>query len=125
MKIELLNMISDASINSYYDKSLDLVVVWFHNDKSNKQDVVSYLLKDMTWDVRRVISEVSVLINTGEVVTINHESIGLFEKDSQFDTTIRSVLKQLTEQKDETGGIISELESIRVILDDNTYGEIE
>ena len=124
MDVELLNMIAGASVNGYYDPSLGLVVVWFHNN-DNRADIVSYLLKDMTWDVRKVITEESTLTENKEIVEIHHELIDIFDANSKFDNTIRSLLKQMTDQIDENSKSLDELASMRIILENNTYNSVE
>ena len=125
MEIKILNMISNASINGYYDPSLGLVVVWFHNIDNNKPDLVAYLQHNMTWDLRKVIEEKSTLHDAKEVIEITHELIGKFKKDSTFDDTVRSVLDQVIDHsislEDETS---PRLEMMKMILDTNTYHSV-
>ena len=68
MEIEILNMISSASINGYYEPSLGLIVVWFHNIDNDKPDLVAYLQHDMSWDLRRVLEEKSTLHENKEII---------------------------------------------------------
>jgi len=124
MEIEILNMISSASINGYYEPSLELIVVWFHNIDNDKPDLVAYLQHDMSWDLRKVIEEKSTLLEDKEVIEICHETVGKFEKDSRFDDTVRSILSQIIDHP------ISEdaapkIEMMKMILDSGTYHSVK
>lgn len=121
MEIEILNMISNASINGYYDPSLDLIVVWFYNI-DNRSDFVAYLLSDMSWDLREIVDEKSSLYDDKEVVEIAHKPIKKFEKNSVFDKTIRRVLNQIIEdipEEDENQSL--ELKMMKTILNNNNH----
>jgi len=121
MEIEILSMISNASINGYYDPSLGLVVVWFHNMGGDKPDLVAYLMHAMNWDLREVISEKSELFVDKEVIEIEHSPIQVFEKGSDFDKTVRKVLNQLTEYSASEDGLSPRLEMMKMILDSDSY----
>lgn len=95
---EILGKISNLNITGYYDQSNGFVVVWFHSAISNKADIVAYLKQDMSWDVREVVSEVSHIGPCSETVEIKHNLLGLFEKDSDFDTMIRKMFIKATEK---------------------------
>lgn len=123
MEIEVLNMISNASINGYYDPSLGLVVVWFHNIDDDKPDLVAYLKQDMSWDLRKIIEEKSTLYNNKEVIEITHELVNEYKKDSKFDDTVRSVLKQIINHSGEEM-VSPKLEMMKLILDTNTYHSV-
>lgn len=124
MEIEILNMISSASINGYYDPSLGLVVVWFHNIGDNKPDLVAYLLPDMYWDLRRIVNEKSTLHDDKEVIEIIHEIIGKFKKDSSFDQVVRKVLTQVINHSIDDGVQSSRLEMMKIVLDANSYHSV-
>jgi hypothetical protein len=125
MELEILNMISNASINGYYDPSLGSIVVWFHNIDGEKEDLVAYLEDNMTWDLRKVVGEHSQLYDDREVIEINHELIEKFEKDSRFDTTVRNVLNQTIDHAMNEDKIISpKLEMMKIILDSNDYNSV-
>lgn len=121
MEIDILNIISQASINGYYDPSLDLIVVWFYNI-DNRSDLVAYLLSDMSWDLREIVDEKSSLYDNKEIVEIIHKPIKKFEKNSVFDKTIRKVLGQIIEhipEEDENKSL--ELKMMKTILNNNNY----
>jgi hypothetical protein len=125
VEIEILNMISNASINGYYDPSLGLVVVWFHNVKDDKPDLVAYLMPGMNWDLREVVSEESELFVDEEVIKIKHSPIEVFEKDSSFDQTVRKILNQVIDHSSKEGGGQSpRLEMMKVVLDNNSYHSV-
>jgi len=124
MEVEILNMISDASINGYYDPSLSLVVVWFHNTGDDKPDLVAYLLPSMHWDLRKVTSEKSTLHDDKEVIEINHEVVDKFEKDSSFDQMVRKVLNQVVDHAIGEGAQSPRLEMMKIVLDSNSYHSV-
>jgi hypothetical protein len=122
MEVEVLNMISEASINGYYEPSLGLVVVWFHNMKEDKPDLVAYLMHGMNWDLREVTEEKSTLEVDREIIEIIHKPIEVFAKDSSFDQTIRKVLNQVIEHSlKESEEQSPRLEMMKIVLDSNSY----
>jgi hypothetical protein len=122
MEIEILNMISSASISGYYDPSLKLVAVWFHNIGEDKPDLVAYLLPGMNWDFREIMSEESELFVDKEIITIKHSPIQVFGKDSEFDKVIRKVLGQLIDHAfNENEEISPRLKIMKKVLDNNSY----
>jgi len=125
MEIEILNMISNASINGYYDPSIGFVVVWFHNMGEDKSDLVAYLLPGMNWDLREVVSEKSTLEVDREIIEIKHSPIQVFGKGSEFDKTVRKILNQLIEYSlNENEKPSSRLEMMKIVLDNNSYHNV-
>ncbi len=58
MEIELVNKLSELSMIGYLDPSNGYVTVWFYNnEKTEKSDIVAYLMQDMSWDLREIIDE--------------------------------------------------------------------
>ena len=125
MEVEILNMISNASINGYYDPSLSLVVVWFHNVEDDKADLVAYLTPDMSWDLREVESERSTLSTDREVIIIKHNLIDKFTKNSSFDQTVRKILNQLVDHSIKEGNRSSGLDMMKMVLDSNSYHTVK
>ena len=117
---ELLKNISNLNITGYYDRSNGYVVVWFHSAVSEKADIVAYLKQDMSWDVREVISEVSRVGECSETVEIKHKLLGMFEKDSDFDTMIRNMFAKTTDKLDKQD-IPETVSKMKEILDHNSY----
>lgn len=125
MEIELLNKISSASINGYYDPSIGLVVVWFHNTDDDKPDLVAYLQSNMEWDLREVDSEKSKLFDDKEVIEISHKNIDKFKKDSKFDKVVRKILNQVIEHSLKENTQSPELETMKTVLDNDSYNQKE
>ena len=123
METKILNMISNASINGYYDPSLKLVVVWFHNIE-DEADLVAYLQKDMTWDLRKVKKESSCLYEDKEIVEVLHENIDKFKPDSEFDQVVRKVLNQLIDHSLKENVQSPRLEMMKIVLDNNNYHNV-
>ena len=93
-----MEKLSNLSFLGYYDSSKGLVVVHFFNKDENKNDIIAYLKGNMSWDVREVISETSVLMDSYETITIKHELIGQYDKDSNFDKFVRKGLTKMAEE---------------------------
>lgn len=125
METDILNKISDASINGYYDPSLGLVVVWFHNMGDDKLDLVAYLLPDMYWDLREITNEKSTLHNDKEIIEVSHNRIDKFAKNSSFDQTVRKVLNQVIDHSVGEGSTSPGLEMMKIVLDSNSYHSVK
>jgi len=89
MEITLLNKISNLEFCGYYDPSKNRVSVHFFNQQEEKPDIIAFLNRDMSWDIREIISETSVLYDNKEIITVEHMSIGTHLKDSDFDKFVR------------------------------------
>lgn len=122
MEAELLNKLSGMTWRYYYNPSLNAVVVHFFNDGS-KNDLMAYLLSDMSWDLREVKSELSSLLSDKEVIEINQIKIGLFNKDSSFDKFIRKGIHALFGEAVSVGAKAEEDLAIK-ILNNNSYAKV-
>lgn len=98
MKSELINRLSGLSILGYYDDSLKMLCVQFF-DNAGTQDFMAYLLPNLSWDLREVISETTELLKNKQVVVIKQKAIDVFVPDSWIDKMIRSTLKKLLENE--------------------------
>lgn len=123
MDTEILDLISNSSINGYYDSSLRLIVVWFHS-MDDKSDCVAYLNKNMEWDLREVISEISSLYDDKEIIEITHRPVEVFRKDSEFDKALRRVLENIIKESLEKYPESPGLDMMKVVLDSNSYYNI-
>jgi len=116
---KLLNEISGLSLCGFLDTSRNMVIVHFFNDDSDKQDIVAYLLKDMRWDVRKIVKEVALLTSDKEIVEIFHESMGVFECDSWFDKLVRKSLFGVRDESD--SDLLTNTKRMLEILENNSY----
>lgn len=117
--MDILNTIANTSISFYFEKTLNKLICYFSSDEKN--DIVAYLLDDMSWDVREIISEHSVLNETSENITINHKPVSLEKPDSQFDNVIRKYINGVIEAEENN----STFDKIKNILANNSYGSDE
>lgn len=124
MKVKIINLLTDASINGYYDPSIGLVVVWFHKTNQEEQDAVAYLQKDMTWDLRTIKSEKSILYPDKEVIEVQHNPVDIFKPGSDFDVSIRKMLDQLMEHAKNENGSSPGLDIMEIVLSENDYNKI-
>lgn len=120
-----MNLLTDASINGYYDPSIGLIVVWFHKTNQNEQDAVAYLQKDMTWDLRTIKSEKSALYPDKEIIEVQHNPVDIFKPGSDFDISIRKMLDQLMEHAKNENGSSPGLDMMEIVLSENDYNKIE
>ena len=122
MDIELVNRLSNLTLYGYYEPSKDMVIVHFFNKDEDKSDVIAYLKRDMSWDVREIVSEKSQLLPDKELVEITHSSLGVHNKESKFDQFVRNaLLKMFSGQQDETP--LREKNKMFRILEDNRYDD--
>lgn len=122
MSNKLFERISNLSMYGYYDPSKNMVVVHFFSEEGDKPDIMAYLKADMSWDVRETVDESSVLEKNKEVVTIYHKSLGVCNKDSQFDKFIREGLTGIAKEMYEDGENYAEKNKLFAILENNSYG---
>lgn len=123
MAWEILNKISNLIPHGYYDKSKDMIVVHFFSKNGDKPDVMAYLKRDMSWDIREVVEEKSTLLWDREVVEIHHTPISKCEKGSKFDKMIRDMLIKLEIENTEDDRPLRERNKMFRILEDNKYDD--
>ena len=122
MDMELINKLSNLALYGYYEPSKDMVVVHFFNKDEDKPDIIAYLKRNMSWDIREIKEEKSQLLSDKEVVEISHTNLGIYEKDSKFDQFVRKALfKVFDSQKDEKP--LREINKMFRILEDNRYDD--
>jgi hypothetical protein len=93
MDLELLNKLSNLSLYGFYDPSKGLVTVHFFNQGDViKSDIIAYLKRDMSWDIREIVEERSTLYDDREEVVIQHKVLCIEPKFGQFDKFVRSAL---------------------------------
>ena len=73
MEMYILSKLSGLAFYGFYDPSKKMVTVHFFNEQKDKPDIIAYLTKNMQWDVREIIDEVSVLGTECEYITISHK----------------------------------------------------
>jgi len=120
---EILNRLTNLVPHGYYDVSKDMVVVHFFSDGGNKSDVMAYLKRDMTWDVREVASEKSTLLWDRESIEILHNPIAICEKGGKFDKTLRDLLFKIEAQNTTDKRPFRERNKLFQILEDNKYDD--
>lgn len=116
MEIELINKISGLAIHGYYEPSKGMVMVHFFNNEGDKNDIIAYLKRNMSWDVREITNESATLYPDREVVEIHHTPVGIQEKGSTFDQFVRSALYKTIPEDVETPA--RELNKMFQILED-------
>ena len=119
MDIDLVNKISGLSIHGYYEPSKDMVMVHFFSNELEKSDIVGYLNRDMSWEVREITGEKATLLPDREVIEVSHSQIGTFEKGSKFDQFVRSALVSMVPEDNEKP--LKELNKMFRILEDGYY----
>lgn len=120
MADDIISKISELNLNGYYDHSNGHVTVWFHNNTTDKNDVVAYLKANMSWDVREVVAEQSEILTNKEVITITHKPLSIEEPGSTFDSLVRKMIDSMIENDDNE--IPESITKMKEILDNNSYG---
>ena len=114
MDIELLNKISTLNFQGYYDPSKQMVAVHFFNSQADKSDIIAFLNRDMSWDVREIISETSTLYADKEIIVVEHKSISTQPKGSDFDNFVRVGIESM--DREFFGEEEKDLESKDIVL---------
>jgi len=122
MITEIFNKINNLAFRGYYDPSKNTVTVHFFNEEENKLDIIAFLNHDMSWDVREIISETSVLYGHCEVVTIKHNVLGIQEFGGTFDKFVRTGLIKMAEQEYGEDVKLNEKDKMFEILFNKSYG---
>ncbi len=123
MDLELLNKLSKLTFCGFYDPSKKMVTVHFFNEQENKADIIAYLKSDMSWDVREITDEISVLEDDCEKVIIKHNRLGNQEKGSNFDKFVRVGLVEMAKQTHGENVDLEQRDKMFRILNNNTYKE--
>ena len=125
MEVELINKMSDLTFGCYFNESLDMIVTHFFNKDIDKPDLIAYLKHDMSWDVREIVDEVSELDDYdgihGETITITHEQLGIYDKNSSFSSFMKKSIQQMSENE----GVVAISERIMEVLENNSYDKEE
>ncbi|KKM66238.1 hypothetical protein LCGC14_1483200 [marine sediment metagenome] len=121
MNIQLLNRISNLNFYGFYDPSKELVTVHFFNEKENKPDVIAYLRHDMSWDVREIVKEQSILYDNKEVITILHKPLGIESTGEAFDEFIRLGLTKMAIEMHGEDTKLSEVDIVFMVFKNNSY----
>ena len=127
MDKEFAARLSNLGVIGYYDASCGMVIAYFYNPDENKKDIVAYLLKDMTWDVREIIDERVLVTKDQEIAYVSHEPLCKFKMGSNFDKFIRgavekSFVDRMGDEIDENTDL-TKLEATFAIFENNRYPE--
>lgn len=122
--IELLNKISNLSFHGFYDPSKDKITVHFFNETEKKNDIIAFLNRNMTWDVREIVKESSELFDDKEVIIIDHLKICTCEHNGDFDKFVRKGLIEMSKQIEEGGINYFNTDIMLKILEYNNYNII-
>jgi hypothetical protein len=118
---EIFNKISKLTFYGFYDPSKGMVTVHFFNEEESKSDIIAYLNSDMSWDVREIISETSMLYGNCEIVTIKHNVLGIQKHGDTFDKFVRTGLKKMAEKVHGEDIDLAEKDKMFKILFSNSY----
>jgi putative ubiquitin-RnfH superfamily antitoxin RatB of RatAB toxin-antitoxin module len=118
MDTELLNRLGELCIYAWYDTSKEMLTVHFINEEVHKPDLMAYLLFNKSWDVREVVGETARLEDDREVIEIQHNRIGIFEKDSSFDQMVRKAVREMAKNEENVEKEESLTEVIKNLFDD-------
>ena len=117
MKEDFISRISNLTLFGYYDISKDLVVVHFFNKDEDKPDVVAFLKRNMSWDVREITGEKATLFPDKEIVEITYNQIDTFDKGSKFDQMIRNSLTKMVSQSEHNMPLREQNKMFRILED--------
>jgi hypothetical protein len=109
----------------FYDPSKDIITVHFFNEEQSKPDVIAFLNRNMTWDVREIVGEKSELFDDKEVVTITHKKIVECEHGGDFDKFVRKGINEMTREAKEKGLDYTDSDKMLKILEYNNYNMCE
>lgn len=121
MNTQLLNRLSNLNFYGFYDPSKELITVHFFSEKENKPDIIAYLMNDMSWDVREIVEEQSVLYDNKEVVTILHEPLGVENSGEAFDEFIRLGLTKMAIEMHGEDAKLPEVDIVFRVFKNNSY----
>ena len=116
MDLDLVARISNLSLYGYYDPSKDMVVAHFFNQSESKQNVIAFLNRDMSWDIREITSETCELTDAGETIHVEHNKICTQLKDSDFDKLVRTWLDSMGKKTYGDDANLEEKDKMFVIL---------
>ena len=118
--IDLLNKISGLAFFGFYEPYKKLVTIHFFSEE-DKPDVIAYLRRDMSWDIRQIVEEQSELLDDKEVVTILHEPLGIEEMGSTFDEFVRTGLASMAKESHGEDVALTNLSPMFSIFENNSY----
>jgi hypothetical protein len=97
MNLETVNKISGLDLYVFFNPSSKIVTAHFFSSDGVKPNIMAYLKRDMSWDVREIIEETSTLEDDQEVIVVRHKILGIENKDGDFDKFIRVGVEKLIE----------------------------
>ncbi len=125
MEMKILNKLSNLAFYGFYYPSKQMVTVHFFNEQEDKSDVIAYLTKDMSWDIREITDEVSILEPYCEYITVSHDPLGVYPHDGPFDNFIRKGLTKMAQEVHGKDANLSELDKMFEVFENNSYGKQE
>lgn len=123
MDIPLLNKISDLTFYGFINPANNIVTVHFFNEQNDKPDIIAYLRRDMSWDVREIVDEISELKEDREVVEILHEPLGIEEHNGKFDKFVRLGLTKMAEEVHGDDVKLEDIDPMFMVFKDNSYDD--
>ena len=121
MDNSILQKISNLAFYGFFDPSKNMVTVHFFNEESEKPDIIAYLRHDMSWDVREITGEVSVLNDNYETVTILHNCLGFQANRSVFDEFVRKGLIKMAEEAHGNDVELTSIDRMFEVFEKNSY----
>jgi hypothetical protein len=121
MSVNIFDRISGLTFYGFYDPSKDMITVHFFNEDNSKPDIMAFLRKDMSWDVREILSEKSELTFDKEVVTIEHTPLCKYPPGSDFDKFVRKGLAEMAKQAEEKKNNLIKNDYMLHVLEKNSY----
>jgi hypothetical protein len=122
MNLDLVNKLAKLTFYGFYDPSKGLVTVHFFNEQEqDRPDIIAYLHRDMSWDVREITAEKSTLYDDYEEVIISHKKISIEPHGSDFDKIVRSGLEAFGKQMHGDDVVLEEKDRMFRVLKNNDY----
>lgn len=123
MDLDLLNMLSNLTPYGFYEPSKQMVTVHFFSTEHKKPDIIAYLKRDMSWDVREITCEKATLLSDHEEIVVTHKPLSIQAKDSDFDKFTRNVLLAAGRETYGKDATLEECNKMFRVLKDNSYLE--
>ena len=123
MEMELVNKIADLAFYGFLNPSSNIVTVHFFNEENDKADIIAYLKRDMSWDVREVVEEITTLGDDRETVVIMHNPLGIEPADGDFDKLVRSGLERMGHEIHGEEVKLQDVDPMFYILDNDSYND--
>ena len=120
---DVLSKVSGMTFYGYWDPSKSMVTVHFFGSEE-RPDIIAYLQKDMSWDVREIIAESSTLKNDHEEVIISHRVLEPAQHNDEFDKFVRFGLLKMAKEIHGVDVVLSDLDVMFKVLENNSYNVV-